>query len=97
MFNRKNIVISISILLILLLCLFFIRLIYYRTTENKYIGKEIFYCSKHRKEIASPAFSTGRCKICFKKIECSITPTDNLCATCSARTHRCIRCGKKVE
>ena len=97
MFSKKNIIILISILIVILLCLFFSRLIYYRATENKYIGKEIFYCDKHKQEITSPSFSSGRCKFCLKKIECSVTPANKLCDTCSARTHRCIRCGKKVD
>ena len=96
MFSKKNIIVLIIILIVILLC-FFGRLIYYRATENKYIGKEIFYCDKHRQEVTSPAFSNGRCKFCLKKIECSVTPADKLCDTCSARTYRCIRCGKKVD
>ena len=97
MFSKKNMILLISILIILLLVLFFGRLIYYRTTENKYIGKEVFCCDKHQKEITSPAFSSGRCRICFKEIECAVTPTNKLCNICSSRTHRCIRCGKKVD
>ena len=97
MFNKKNMILLISILIILFLILFLGRLIYYRATENKYIGKEIFCCEKHQKEVTSPAFSSGRCKFCFKKIECSVTPVDKLCDACSARTHRCIRCGKRVD
>ncbi len=48
-------------------------------------------------EIASPALTTYRCRICGKKSESSWTPGPKICNSCEEITGRCRTCGKLLN
>lgn len=51
------------------------------------------YCEKCSHRIVMPAFATGTCKICGRKVISANTPPDALCPTCSLTAGTCAHCG----